>query len=79
MLSANPEVALMLLQDCDPNFLGAYIDPGHMTVEGGLSGWKMGIDLLAPYISLDAIKDFGWFQQVDENTGKRDGNSNQCL
>jgi len=70
-LSANPDVVWMLLQDYDPDYLGAYIDPGHMTVEGGLSGWRMGMDLLSQHIRMVAVKDFGWFQERDEKTGKK--------
>lgn len=65
-LTANPAVVKMLLQDYDPEHLCAYIDPGHMAVEGGLSGWKMGMDLLQEHIRMVAVKDFGWFQEKDE-------------
>ena len=65
-LTANPAVVKMLLQDYDPEHLCAYIDPGHMAVEGGLSGWKMGIDLLQDHIRMVAVKDFGWFHEKDE-------------
>lgn len=62
-LTADAAVVLRLLEGYDADLLGAYIDPGHMTIEGGLSGWKMGIDLLSPYIRLVAVKDFGWFKR----------------
>ena len=68
-LTANPAVVKMLLQDYDPEHLCAYIDPGHMAVEGGLSGWNMGMDLLQEHIRMVAVKDFGWFHEKDE-TGK---------
>jgi hypothetical protein len=32
----------------------------HMTVEGGLYGWEMGMDLLVPWVSLVEIKNFRW-------------------
>ena len=70
-LTANPAVVKMLLQDYDPEHLCAYIDPGHMAVEGGLSGWKMGMDLLQEHIRMVAVKDFGWFQEKDEAEGRR--------
>jgi len=69
-LTANPAVVKMLLQDYDPERLCAYIDLGHMAVEGGLSGWKMGMDLLQEHIGMVAVKDFGWFHEKDE-TGER--------
>jgi sugar phosphate isomerase/epimerase len=69
-LSAQATVVYMILNGCDPQHVGAYVDPGHMTVEGGLSGWRMGIDILSDYISLVAVKTFGWFSQKDEQSGE---------
>ncbi|MFB6136697.1 MAG: sugar phosphate isomerase/epimerase family protein [Halobacteriaceae archaeon] len=59
-LSANAAVLWSLLEDRDPDRLGAYLDPGHMAVEGGLSGWEQGLDLLADRARLLAVKDFAW-------------------
>jgi len=59
-MSANAAVVYMMLQGRDPGLVGAYIDPGHMTVEGGRSCWKMGIDILSAYIKIMAVKDFAW-------------------
>lgn len=49
-----------LLQDFSPQEIGAYVDPLHMTVEGGGDGWRQGLDLLAPWIALAAVKNFVW-------------------
>jgi len=70
-LSANPLVLWMLLHNFDPDYLCAYIDPGHMAVEGGLSGWKMGMDMLQEHIKMMAVKNFGWFQERDDKTGQK--------
>lgn len=70
-LTADPFLLYMLLDGRDPQDMGAYIDPGHMTVEGGSGVWKMGIDILGDYINLVAVKDFGWFQQTDPKTGDK--------
>lgn len=64
------EILHLLLDGFDPAEIAAYPDPGHMTVEGGLSAWKMGLDLLAGRIRLVAIKDFGWFQEDNAKLGK---------
>jgi sugar phosphate isomerase/epimerase len=48
------------IKDRDPRSVGAYVDPGHMTVEGGGDGWRIGLDLLGARISLVAIKDLDW-------------------
>lgn len=62
-MSAQASIVWFLLRDFDPNCLGAYVDPGHMTVEGGAAGWKMGLDLLGPRMRLMAAKSFGWFRE----------------
>ena len=49
-----------LLRDFSPQQVGAYLDTGHMAVEGGGDGWRQGIDLLAPWIALVAVKNFAW-------------------
>lgn len=69
-LSANPATLYDVIHNFDPKEIGAYIDPGHMTAEGGISCWRQGIDLLQKYISMVAVKSFGWFKEVDESTGE---------
>lgn len=61
-LSGNATLVWLLLKDRNPEHVGAYLDPGHMIVEGGKSGWEMGIDLLRNYTQMVAVKDFGWSQ-----------------
>jgi len=61
-LSSSAVLLWMLLRSYEPNHLGAYIDPGHMAVEGGLTGWRMGMDLLRENTRIVAVKDFGWFR-----------------
>lgn len=62
-LSAVAAHVYAILQGRDAQYVGAYIDPGHMVVEGARSGWKMGIDLLAPYVRLVAVKDAVWLHK----------------
>jgi len=69
-LTADGGVLWYLLLGRDPDTIGAYIDPGHMTIEGGVSVWKMSIDLLTPWINLVAIKDMAWTHEYDEELGK---------
>lgn len=61
-MTASSHVMAALLDGFDPDALGAYIDPGHMTVEGGRSGWKIGMDAVGERIRMMALKDFGWFR-----------------
>ena len=62
-MTAMPGVMVMLLEGFDPKHIGAYIDAGHMTLEGGASGWEIGMDLLSDRIVMVAVKDFGWIYQ----------------
>jgi sugar phosphate isomerase/epimerase len=67
-LTANAAVTAQFLEDRDPKRMGAYVDPGHLTIEGGVSGWKIGLDLLSPWISLLAAKSLGWERSEDPET-----------
>jgi sugar phosphate isomerase/epimerase len=68
-LSAEAGNVYLILKDRDPRHAGAYIDPGHMTLEGGYGGWMQGIDLLQGYLSMMAVKSFGHFPERQEGTG----------
>ena len=70
-LSAVPAHVYGILRERDPQYVGAYIDPGHMVIEGARSGWKMGLDLLAPYIRLVAVKDVMWLQKPTAENPKK--------
>jgi len=56
-MTANGAVVREILHGRNPQYVGAYIDPGHMVVEGACSVWKQCLDLLAPWIKLVAVKD----------------------
>ncbi len=60
----------MMLKDFQPDEVGAYVDPMHMTVEGGLAGWEMGLDLLAPWLALVGIKNFRWQEDGRDEHGQ---------
>lgn len=62
-LSASPFVLAELLRDFDLRFVAAYIDAGHITVEGGLTGWQQGLEAVADKVRVIACKDFGWFRE----------------
>jgi sugar phosphate isomerase/epimerase len=59
-MSALAPVVWHWIVDRDPAAIGAYADPGHMVVEGGLGGWRMGLDLLGERIAVVAFKDYTW-------------------
>ncbi|HWA98951.1 MAG TPA: sugar phosphate isomerase/epimerase [Pirellulales bacterium] len=60
-----------LLQDMPPGEIGAYVDPLHMTLEGGGAGWQQGLDLLAPWIALVAVKNFAYVAGDRDKSGQR--------
>ncbi|MCA9075363.1 MAG: TIM barrel protein [Planctomycetaceae bacterium] len=61
----------LLLKDMSPDMIGAYVDPMHMTIEGGQGGWKQGLDLLAPWIHISSIKNFQWREHEASESGQR--------
>ena len=62
-LSADGAVVYEIIRDCDPRCIGAYVDSGHMAVEGGKSGWKLCLDLLADRIVMVALKDLAIWKE----------------
>ncbi len=62
-VTAEAAVLYLVLRDFDREQVGAYIDPGHMYNEGGLAGWKIGMDILSPWINLVAAKSMGWVRE----------------
>jgi sugar phosphate isomerase/epimerase len=49
-----------LIRDFRPDEVGAYVDPMHMSLEGGVDGWRQGLDLVAPWAALCSLKNFAW-------------------
>ena len=64
-ITAYAPIVWHLIKDRDPASIGAYVDPGHMTVEGGGDGWRIGLDLLRDRISVVAVKDLDWARTED--------------
>lgn len=69
-ITSQPPVVFDLIKDREPTAIGAYVDPGHMCVEGGGDGWRIGLDLLGPRIAIVAIKDMDWAKVDDVGLGK---------
>jgi sugar phosphate isomerase/epimerase len=69
-ITSQPPILYELIRDRDAAAIGAYVDPGHMCVEGGGDGWRIGLDLLGPRITLVAIKDTDWAKVDDPALGK---------
>lgn len=72
LLASGGPLLYLILKDFATDEVGAYVDPMHMTIEGGLAGWEMGLDLLAPWLALVGIKSFRWLPaERDENGQQR--------
>jgi sugar phosphate isomerase/epimerase len=70
MLGGQGGIVDQILQGTDPRCVGVSLDPGHLTVEGGGTGWMQSIDLLQDRISMVDAKSFGWFNEPDGETGE---------
>ncbi|WP_339910830.1 sugar phosphate isomerase/epimerase family protein [Symmachiella dynata] len=60
-----------LIKDFAPEDIGAYVDPQHMTKEGGIDGWRQGLDLLGPWIALSSMKNFAWEKTDRDKYGQQ--------
>jgi sugar phosphate isomerase/epimerase len=67
-VTATAQTVSMLLEDRDPRYVGAFVDSGHMAIEGGYGGWVQGLDMLAGRINLVALKAMGWTPGEDPGT-----------
>jgi sugar phosphate isomerase/epimerase len=54
-LGLNAAALVHLLQDRDPTYIGAYLDPGHFAVNG--EPFALGLSMAAGYVSLFFFKD----------------------
>ena len=68
----------LILKDFKPREAGAYVDPMHMTVEGGLSGWEIGLDLVAPWVALLGVKNFRWMPAGRDAFGQMQFKAEYC-
>ena len=55
-VSANSAIVERLIAGLDPEGIGAFLDPGHMFVEGMYDGWRQGIELLIDRTKMVAVK-----------------------
>lgn len=67
-----------LLRDMPPDRIGAYLDSYHMTITGGAGGWRQAIDLLTPWTSLVALKNFQWHRDERNDVGQQKWHTDYC-
>ena len=54
-----------VIADLEPKIIGYYFDPAHATIEGGLAGWRISMNLVLPRLKMVALKDFYWNKSND--------------
>ena len=64
-VTAGGGLLYLILKDFTAQEAGAYVDPMHMSVEGALGGWQIGLDLLTPWVALVGIKNYRWRDDAD--------------
>ena len=69
-LAAGGPLLYLILRGFEPGEVGAYVDPMHMTIEGGRAGWEMGLDLVAPWLALVGVKNFRWLPAERDGRGQ---------
>lgn len=69
-VAAGGQQLYLVLKDFSPDEVGAYVDPMHMTIEGSLDGWEMGLDLVSPWIALVGVKNFRWLPGERDRFGQ---------
>lgn len=67
-----------LIRDMPPDRIGAYLDSYHMTITGGAGGWRQAIDLLRPWMSLVALKNFQWHRDSRDEIGQQKWHTDYC-
>ena len=77
-IPSNGIMLYYLIREMPPDRIGAYLDSHHMTITGGAGDWQQAIDLLAPWISLVALKNFQWERLDRDATGQQKWRTNYC-
>ena len=67
-----------LIKDIPPERIGAYLDSCHMTITGGAGGWRQAVELLSPWISLVALKNFQWHKSNRDSLGRQTWRTDYC-
>ncbi|MDA0659838.1 MAG: TIM barrel protein [Planctomycetota bacterium] len=78
LIPSGGSAAYLLLRDVSPTEVGAYVDPMHMTIEGGIDGWRQGLDLLRPWIALSSLKNCIWTANGRDEFGQQRWSPKKC-
>jgi len=64
----NAAAAMHLVKGLDPQFVGVYLDPGHLSVNG--EPIRIAVDMVKDYLCLVAMKDFVYVSKEEEGRVK---------
>lgn len=68
-ICSSPSLAHRLVRHFDPRFVGVILDPGNMVYEG-YEDWRMGMELLGPYLAHVHLKNSQWRRVGTRPTGE---------
>jgi sugar phosphate isomerase/epimerase len=60
--------AMLLVKDCDPRYVGIYIDPGHLAIAG--ENLPMAFSMVKDRLSMVAVKSPVWFRTTTDGAVK---------
>jgi sugar phosphate isomerase/epimerase len=60
-IAPSASAAYRLVEGCDPAYIGVLYDPGNMVHEG-FENYRMGMEMLGPYLAHVHVKNAGWTQ-----------------
>jgi sugar phosphate isomerase/epimerase len=61
-ITSSAGLAYQIARNFDPKCIGVIYDPGNMIREG-MENWRIGLQLLGPYLAHVHIKNAGWFKK----------------
>jgi sugar phosphate isomerase/epimerase len=74
-IAASASASYRLVEGLDPDTIGVLYDPGNMVHEG-YENYRMGLELLGPYLAHVHVKNAGWFPGESDERGNAVWSSN---
>lgn len=65
-IAPSASMAHRLVEGCDPDSIGVLYDPGNLVHEG-FEQYRMGLELLGPYLAHVHVKNAGWIPTTDSS------------
>ncbi|MHB1296614.1 MAG: sugar phosphate isomerase/epimerase family protein [Anaerolineae bacterium] len=70
-ICSSPSLGARLVSYLDPRYIGVILDPGNMIYEG-YEDWRMGMEVLGPYLAHVHLKNSQWLAVGQRDTGETD-------